>query len=774
MQLIFKTAADVWQEGFPVGNGRLGAMVYGDVKNRILQINEDTLWSGYPVKSQKGCALKELETVKKLVKNRQYADAMHLLEAQMKSTEDGQMYVPFGSLKLEFPAENIRDYVRKLNLETAVTEESYISDGIRFTHTCFVSAPAQMLVYRIQAGQKFSMKLGAEGVYLTGQKYENDRFVLYGQCPGRTGMTKGGEKDFSTLRSSENPQEKGMHYQGWGRILTDGGITEASAEGIACREVTDVTIFFAVRSSFHGVDKHPFLDGVNPEIALQNDLKAAEIPYETLRKEHIKDYQKYFSRVSLELEPSGREELDLRKRLELFAQDGKDQSLAVLLFDLGRYLLISSSRPGTQPANLQGIWNAETVAPWFCDYTVNINTEMNYWLTGSCNLPELTEPLVRMNQELMEQGKETAKTLFGCEGLACSHNVDIWRKTSPADGRAMWAFWPFGAAWMCRNLYEVYLFWQDTGYLEDILPVLRENTRFCEQILEETPDGLAPVPATSPENEFMQNGERVSLALYTENTVAIIRNLFRDYIEACKVLGKEDEVSRLAETLLDRLVGIRVGSCGQILEWNEEFEEADEHHRHLSHLYELYPGRGITAASEYADAARISLERRGDDGTGWALAWKILLWARLEDGDHAGKLVKRMLQMVDPKKPAIMHKGGVYPNLLCAHPPFQIDGNFGYTAGIAEMLIQSHADEIVLLPAIPSEWKKGSVCGLIARGGITADIQWEHDSVTYSLCSKKDCTVKIRLRQGETVIVDLKSSEPFIQNIGGKGDHKVW
>lgn len=400
---------------------------------------------------------------------------------------------------------------------------------------------------------------------------------------------------------------------------------------------------------------------------------------------------------------------------------------------------------------------------------------MNYWMTGPCRLHELIEPLVRMNRELLDNGKQTAKTYFGCDGAACFHNVDLWRKTSPADGSPSWAFWPFGAAWMCRNLFDEYLFTKNNYYLREIFLILEENVRFCYNVLEKTPDGYAVCPATSPENMFLDHGEKTSIGLYTENTLAIIRNLFRDYLEACDALKRESDaagadsvsastataysnsaavfpdavLSQSVREILPKIVPTKIGSKGQILEWNEEFEESEPHHRHLSHLYEFHPGRGITNRTpELYSAVKESLTERGDETTGWSMAWKMLMWARLEEGTHIDGLMKLLFRLNEPRDPKMSERGGVYANLLCAHPPFQMDGNFGYTAGIAELLVQSHADEIVILPALPGHWTKGSVKGLGVRGNVCVDITWDEEKTECTLISSTDQKRTVRIKGG--------------------------
>ena len=770
MKLFYTSPAASWLEGLPLGNGRLGTVVYHrkEADAQVLALNEDTLWTGYPQEDEKVFSPEEIYESGQLTLQGKYREARDLLEKRTLTARDAQMYTTPGDLVLHFMASwHPENYTRSLDLETAVMTESYTLGGARVQAEAFVSAPAQCLVYTLCSEKPLSLAISGEDGWLTEKHYTEEGFTLRGQVPGCCGTTVGKTGEHEMLYVDSDPAKKGMRYVVGGRVFTEGGSVKAAEDCLMLLDVTRVVLVVSVRTSFNGYDRHPFLEGRDEMALLAEDFQRAGIgdsmpDTKAMKSAHSKDYAQYFSRVSLHLGESGREGMDLKERLRRYEADADDLSLTTLLFDYGRYLLISGSRPGTQATSLQGIWNHEKCPPWFSDYTVNINTEMNYWLAGPCHLTEMEEPLVRLMEELTVTGRRTAREMFDAPGTACFHNTDLWRKTTPANGRASWAFWPFASAWLCRNLYEHYLFTGDRSELERILPILRENVLFCMGRLQENDAMQAFVPGTSPENQFLLGEEPVATAAWTENTLAIVRNLLRDYIEGCEVLGVSDEVLQEARAHLSAFRKPVISPSGRIQEWNEDFPEPEVHHRHLSHLYSLHPGRDMASFGEdYVKAARESLVVRGDEASGWSMAWKILMWARLEKGERAWDLCQHLFHLVDPDASMSMQGGGVYPNLLCAHPPFQIDGNYGFTAGICEMLVQSHLDEIVLLPAIPATWRKGSVTGLLARGATEVSIAWENGHVKATLRQLNEPTrsVRVRIGRGETREVTLARGE---------------
>lgn len=588
MKLYYDHPAKNWHESLLLGNGRLGVCVYGGIEKEILALNEDTLWAGYPKKTQKELPKGYIEKIRNLVKNREYDKATKYVEECYQTSEDVQMYLPFGNLCMEMISEevlednlteDISEYHRELCLDTAEVLINYKNDGYQVEKRCLISQPAQVLVYQIRSEKTFSMKISVEGGYPKQTKFEDGILKTRGQAPGRNPFTISESSSKKAVPVfSENPKEQGMYYEGWGKAVTDGEV-EGIGENLIIKNAKELTFYYDIRTSFAGFDKHPVLEGNSPEELLKKDFLCTNKTYEEIRKEHLQEYQTYYSRVTFSLG-------DLEKEN----------------------------------------WNQELIPPWFSNYTLNINTQMNYWQTGPCNLAEMGEPLLKLCEEMMKDGKETAKTYFESEGVCSFHNTDLWRKTTPADGKAQWNFWPMGFAWICRNLYDQYLFTEDRNWLERIYPILKENVRFCLSLLIKTDKGYVISPATSPENEFLYKNKKLTVAQSTENENAIVRNLFQDYLEASEILNIQDELVCQTQSIKDQMASVEIGSKGQILEWNEEFKETDQHHRHLSHLYELHPGREITEETkELYQASKESLLQRGDAGTGWSLAWKILI-----------------------------------------------------------------------------------------------------------------------------------------------------
>ncbi len=745
--LFYTSPARYWMEALPLGNGRLGAMCYSGVKTDEISVSEETLWSGKPRIVEKEGAYESYLRAQTLAKAGKYRACHEELEHNFLTCWS-QAYMTFGSLLLEFPFSEVKDYQRTLDLSDALLTSSFTVNGTSITKQGFVSAPANVFVYRIKSADRnlsFSLRVNCPLKHSVSCK--DGVFLIDGECPG-DGDTHSANYPANDTIYFDEDKDRGILFRGSILPDTDGEVVFTDGK-LMIQNATEAVLYLSISTSFNGFDKYPVLEGkpyLEESVACVH--KAKEKGFDALLNEHSADYKRYYDRVSLHLGDGTEDPRPTDERLKTFDPEHPDKDLYTLLFNMGRYLLISSARPGTQAMNLQGIWNNTVRPPWNSNYTTNINTEMNDWPCLPCNLPEMTGPLVDLAKKVSVTGEHTAKHYYHARGFVLHHNTDLWGMTAPICGNPCWGFWPGGSGWLCENVYNVYEYTLDKDFLRDTaLPIMKKAARFYLDILIEDEDGtLIICPATSSENEFRKEGDDDDAATSKSTAMmqAIVKSLFTNIVKAYGALEIRDDFLNEVEAALPRLKPFSIGKYGELLEWNEQLEETDINHRHVSHLYALHPASLIRFGRDMQlfEACKRTLERRGDDGTGWSLAWKVNFWARLRDGDHALRLLNNQLRYVTAEnngETKYNRHGGTFPNMLDAHPPFQIDGNFGSVSGIAEMLVQSDETTVWLLPALPAKWKDGSVKGLAARGNITVDITWKDGRISdYTIHGQTD------------------------------------
>jgi alpha-L-fucosidase 2 len=785
-----KPAQQDWNRALPIGNGRLGAMVFGDIVAERIQLNEDSLWNGGPRDRRNPSTRAALPEIRRLLDEGKLAAAHALVNDAMAGIPDSmRCYEPLADLLIRFDvaglpvqvppdmlavadgfvpeigAELLKDYRRELDLRDGVVSVSYSFNGISYRRCQLASAIDGVIVLRLEAS-----RAGAVGFHLRMERGPRSsystRYADTSQAAGALGV----------LLRGRAGGESGVGFAAALQAHVEGGSARIVGETLVVENADAVTLVIGAATTFREQDPAAY--------ALGKCEQALSKGWEAILADHVADHRRLFDRVELELGGGdfAAEDLPTDERLQRQSRGEKDPALAALYFQFGRYLLMASSRPGSLPANLQGIWNEHFWPPWGSKYTININTEMNYWPAEVGALPECHQPLFDMLERLVESGRKTAQVMYGCRGFVVHHNTDLWADSCPTDRNLAASYWYLGGAWLSLHLWEHYAYTRDRNFLEKAYPILKEASRFFLDFLIEDKKGrLILSPSSSPENVYrLPNGEYGVLSAGTSMDSSVLNCLFRHTRQAASVLGLDENFRGEIAVALEKLPPLAIGSQGQLLEWLEEYEEVEPQHRHVSMAFALYPGDlvSLQKTPELAEAARVTLNRRGDEGTGWCMAWKAAFWARLGDGDRALQLLGNLLDPVFPAeteeldgKNLVGERGGSYPNLFCAHPPFQIDGNFGGCAAIAEMLLQSHETErdgadgavlpvLHLLPSLPAAWAEGRVQGLRARGGFQLEFSWKQGKLqTAKLYSEHGGSCFVRIGDGLQKVTVLSGVE---------------
>jgi alpha-L-fucosidase 2 len=762
LKLWYNRPAKDWNEALPVGNGSLGAMIFGRPAEELIQLNEQTLWTGGPANlNPNPAAFQYLQPARAAILKDSINDAVKLLKKiQGPNT---QMYQPLGDIiiKQQLSGEPV-NYYRDLDISNATATTRFTVGGVDYTREIFSSAPDKIMIIRLTASKSNALNFTVD----VNHELQYKKSVIAGKellLTGKARITNDERGDPKPFIYEDSGGCNGMRFQFRIKALNKDGQVSNTDSSLVISNATEVVLYVAAATSFNGYDKCPVSEGKDEaQLASGYLQRATRKDYPQLLTAHIKDYQKYFDRLSIDLAGAALSPLPIDKRLEAYKAGAADPALEQLYFQFGRYLLISCSRQGGLPANLQGIWNKEIRPSWRSNYTTNINLQMNYWLAEPCNLSDLTQPLITHIQRMAKNGTATASNYYHMKGWAVHHNSDAWAQTNPVGeggGDPKWANWALGSPWLSQHLFEHYRFTGNKKYLQDTAyPLMKSAALFCMDWLVEKNGYLITVPSTSPENVYLHpKGFKAAVTVSSAMDMEIIWDLFTNIIEAGNVLGTDKDFVTLIKQKRDKLSPLKIGKKGNLVEWFDDWEDEDPQHRHISQLFALHPGREISPLIDtaYANACRKTLEVRGDGGTGWSKAWKINFWARLLDGDHAYKMYQELL------------KSSTLNNLFDTHPPFQIDGNFGATAGVAEMLLQSHLSFVQLLPALPAAWKNGSVKGLCARGGFVIDMDWKEGKlVRLKIHSRAGGNCKILVREKDIPVSTIGIKKLFFN---GKG-----